>query len=72
MLQKTQVQDSAVIVKHWGEMHPPRASVLMCLANTEFSLSASLHLKLRCHKPIAHTECILMIRNMKKIEKLLL
>lgn len=26
------VQDSAVIVKHWGEMHPPRASVLMCLA----------------------------------------
>lgn len=39
------VQDSAVIVKHWGEMHPPRGSVLMCLACTEVSLAASLHLQ---------------------------
>lgn len=36
------VQDSAVIVKHWGEMHPPRGSVLMCLACSEVSLSATL------------------------------
>lgn len=66
------VQDSAVIVKHLGEMHPLRASVLMCLAYAELSLSASLHLKLRFHKPIAHTECILMVQMMKKIETLLL
>lgn len=39
------VQDSAVIVKRWGEMHPPRGSVLMCLACTEVSLAASLHLQ---------------------------
>lgn len=63
------VQDSAGIVKHWGEMHPPRASVLMCLACTELSLSTSLHLKLRRCKTIAHTECILMIQIMTKVEK---
>lgn len=65
------VQDSAVIVKHWGEMHPPRAPVLMCLACTELSLSASLHLKLRRCKTLAHTECVLMIQIIKKIEILL-
>lgn len=65
------VQDSAVIVKHWGEMHPPRAPVLMCLACTELSLSTSLHLKPRRCKAIAHTEYILMIQIIKKIEKLL-
>ena len=65
------VQDSAVIVKHWGEMHPPRAPVLMCLACTELILSTSLRLKPQCRGTIAHTECILMIQIIKKIEKLL-
>lgn len=44
------VQNSAVIVKHCGEMHPPRAPVLMCLTCTELSLSTSLHLKLQSRK----------------------
>lgn len=44
------VQNSAVIVKHCGEMHPPRAPVLMCLTCTELSLSTCLHLKLRSRK----------------------
>ncbi len=65
------VQDSAVIVKHWGEMHSPRAPVLICLACTELSLSTSLHLKRWHIKTIAHTQCILMIQIIKKIEKLL-
>lgn len=65
------VQDSAVIVKHWGEMHPPRAPVLMCLACIELSLSTLLHLKLRRCTTIAHTKCVSMIQIIKKIEKLL-
>lgn len=65
------VQDSAVIVKHWGEMHPPRAPVLICLACTELSLSTSLHLKLQHRKTIAHTESILMIQFIEEIKKLL-
>lgn len=45
MLRARRAKTTAVMVKHCGEMHPPKATVLMCLTCSELSPSTSPRFK---------------------------